>query len=112
MFSLNVGCIIVNGFFVRNLTQMISRPNRARGTTKCVHYVALASAVLACLLLIAMSVAAFFPSQVRLFQRLQDGYFGVQILVQMTLLIVAIGCQQVQGQLRNSFTVTVSTHPS
>ena len=42
MLSLNLGCFLLNIFFVRNLAGMVSRANRERGSTNCIHYVALA----------------------------------------------------------------------
>jgi len=70
MLALNVICLLVNFLLGRNLTQMVSRPNRALGSTKPVHYVALGFTILASLLLVAVIVAAFFPTVVHLYQKL------------------------------------------
>ena len=64
MLSLNLSCLLLNIFFARNLAKMVSRANRERGSTSCIHYVALAFNSVAILLLIAMIIALYFPTYV------------------------------------------------
>jgi hypothetical protein len=75
MVSLNVTCLILNGFFTHNLTKMVSRASRVNGSTSFVHYVALSFAIMSVLLAMGMIVAAYFPMQIQVYRYLQDGYF-------------------------------------
>ena len=64
MVSINVTCLIMNGFFVHNLTKMVSRPSRAKGSTSQVHYTALVFAVISIILTIGIIIALYFPAQI------------------------------------------------
>ena len=84
MVSLNLACLILNALFAYNLTSMISRANRAKGSTRCIHYVALAFAVVAIFLSGAL---VFCVDKVKPYRYVQDVYFLVQMLIQIPLLI-------------------------
>ena len=86
MLSLNIGCLLLNVFFIRNLAKMVSRANREKGSAMCVHYIALVFNAIAFLLLTAMIISLYFPTRVDIYRYMQDSYFGIQMLVQVTLL--------------------------
>ena len=90
MLSLNIGCLLLNTFLICNLSKMVTRANREKGSTTCTHYIALVINVVAFLLLIGMIVSLYFPTQVDVYRYLQDSYFGIQMLVQIALLQAAI----------------------
>jgi len=75
MFSLNVTCLLLNGFFTYNLTKMVSRASRTNGSTSRVHYFALGFAIVSILLAIGMMIVVYFPMQVQVYRYLQDSYF-------------------------------------
>ena len=70
MLSLNLGCLLLNIFLPRNLAKMVSRANRERGSTGCIHYVALAFNAVALLVLTSMIVALYFPTYVHAYRYL------------------------------------------
>lgn len=90
MLALNLICLLLNILLCRNLTQMVARSNRALGSTRPIHSVALAFNIVAILILSTVVISAFFPNVVHLYQKLQVSYFAVQIVVQMPLLQYAI----------------------
>lgn len=81
MLALNITCLLHNLVLTRYLTHMVSRPNHAPGHTTKVHYFALAVSILASILLLGVITAAFFPTVVHVYQKVQDSYFALQILI-------------------------------
>lgn len=86
MVALNLICLIINIFLCRNLVHMVSRSNRALGSTRPIHCVALAFSIVTILLLMGVITSAFFPQVVHLYQKLQVSYFTIQVVVQIPLI--------------------------
>lgn len=100
MVALNSTCALISLFLVHNLAKMASRSARSLGSTKGLHYVALALTVVTFLLAIGLVVALFFPAHLKVYRYMQDAYFVLQMLIIVPLLQGSIISQRAQGQLR------------
>ena len=67
---LNSACVILNFFFVRNFSKMVTRATRDKGSTQTIHYIALFISSISILIILAMIVATFFPVEIEVYRYL------------------------------------------